>query len=157
MDAVPGGIPKVAIRRHNGVALAIVIVLATLAAGLAYLRDPPWLVDMTSGLGEWQTAADGSRFRWARGHASFFIPSHSRVVEIPLRTSFDKPDDSPIVASITLDDRLVDRVVLADAAWRFSVVRLPAPKGRRVRRIDVRLDRLREEGRGAAIGELKVR
>lgn len=144
-----------ALIQRKGVVVAIVVTV--LAASLAYLRDPPWLLGMTSGLGVWETAGNGDRFRWVSGHASFFVPSHARVVEIPLRAPFDTPDDWPIVASITLDDRAVDRVVLADAAWRFSVVRLPAPTGRRVRRIDVRLDRLREAGRGAAIGELKIR
>jgi hypothetical protein len=128
-----------------------------LVASLAYLRDPPWILSMTSGMRPWETDATGARFRWTGGHASFFVPSTAHAVEIPVRTSFDRPEDWPIVVSIALDDRPVDRIVLADTAWRSSVIRLPPPGGRRARRIDVRVDRTREDNRGAAIGEIRVK
>jgi hypothetical protein len=43
------------------VAIAIIVI-----GTLAYLRDPPWLLTTTSGLGEWQADA-GTRFRWMGG------------------------------------------------------------------------------------------
>jgi hypothetical protein len=128
-----------------------------LVAALAYLRDPPWILSMTSGMRRWETDAAGARFRWMGGHASFFVPAAAHAVEIPLRVTFDGPGDWPVVVTIALDDRFVDRIVLADDGWRYSVVRLPAPGSRRARRIDVRVDRTREDNRGAAIGEIRVR
>jgi hypothetical protein len=86
------------------------------------------------------------------GHASLFVPSDAQAAEIPLRATFDAPGDWPILVSVSLDDRPVDRLVLVDATWRQAVVRLPPPGGRRVRRIDIRVDRMREDNRGAAIG-----
>ncbi|MEP6915453.1 MAG: hypothetical protein ABJC89_07395 [Acidobacteriota bacterium] len=128
-----------------------------LAAGLWYLRDPPWLAGLTSGIGRWETASDGRRFRWMGGHASLFVPSGAHLAEIPLRTTFDAPGDWPVVISVTLDDGPVDRLTLSDSAWRTAVVRLPPPAGRRVRRIDIRVDRTRADDRGAALGEIRLR
>jgi hypothetical protein len=128
-----------------------------LVAALAYLRDPPWIFSMTSGMRPWETDADGTRVRWIGGHASFFVPATAQAVEIPIRTTFDRPDERPIVATVALDDRPVDRIVLTDPAWRHSVIRLPAPGNRRARRIDVRVDRTREGNRGAAVGAIQLR
>jgi hypothetical protein len=140
--------------RPRGRGILALTLAGALAAALCYLRDPPWLLETTSGIGRWETAADGTRFRWIGGHASLFIPSDVRTVEIPLRTTFDAPGDPPVTVAISLDDRPVDRVVLSDASWRRAVVRLPPRGGRRVRRIDIRADRLRDDNRGAMIGSL---
>lgn len=151
--------PKAAAKSHGPLlsSVAALLLAGALAAALWYLRDPPWLPGMTSGIGRWETAADGTRFRWMGGHASLFVPSGARTAEIPLRTTFDGPGDWPVVVSIALDDRPVERVILADGAWRYAVVRLPPPGGRRVRRIDIRVDRTRDDDRGAAIGEIRIR
>lgn len=135
----------------------VVLVLLATAGALAYLRDPPWLLTMSSGLRGWETAADGTRFRWAGAHASFFVPSDARDVRLRLRTTFDRPGEWPIEVSISIDDQRVERVVLSDASWRDSVIRLPAPGGRRVRRIDVRTDRARDDNRAVQLGEITVR
>jgi hypothetical protein len=140
-------------RRLAGIAIACV----TLAAALAYLRDPPWLLAMSSGLRGWETAADGTRFRWAGGHASFFVPSTAHSLRVPLRTTFDTAGDWPITVSISIDDEPVDRLVLSDPGWRESVLRLPPPRGRRVRRVDIRADRTREDNRAVQVGEISVK
>ena len=139
-------------------ALVAALVGGTLAvAGLAYLRDPPWILSMTSGMREWESDAAGARFRWMGGHASFFVPSGAQAVMIPLRTTFENTSDWPITATITIDDRPADRVVLSDPAWRWSTVRLPPAGSRRARRIDIRVDRTRDDNHGAQIGEIQVR
>jgi hypothetical protein len=137
--------------------IGVLVAAAAVAGSLAYLRDPTWLLGLSSGMRGWQTGSDGARYRWASGHSSFFVPSGAASVEIPLRATFDGPDDWPIVATITLDDRPVDRVTLSDAAWRRSVIVLPPPRSRRVRRIDIRLDRTRDENHGVAVGEIHIR
>jgi len=136
--------------------LIAIAFLAAIGASLAYLRDPPWLLSMTSGMRPWEMDADGRRLRWMGGHASLFVPSDARVISIPLRTTFADGDPS-VTATISIDDRPVDRVVMTDPQWRSSTVRLP-PKGtRRVRRIDIRVDRTRDDNRGAAVGEISIR
>jgi hypothetical protein len=132
------------------------IVLAAAVPLLAYLRDPPWLLASSSGFRGWERDADGVRFRWMGGHASFFVPSTARGVDVPLRTSF-APGDWPISASISIDDRESERVVLGDGEWHIVALRLPTPGHRKVRRIDIRLDRLREEDRGAIVAEPRIR
>jgi hypothetical protein len=133
------------------VAIAVIVVGA-----LAYLRDPPWLLTTTSGLGDWQSDA-GTRFRWMGGHASFFVQSDRQVVIVPLRATFDRPADWPIVATVTIDDRPADRVVLSDSAWRRCILRMPRGASRRTRRIDIRVNRMRDNARGAQVGEIEER
>ena len=58
---------------------------ALLVLGAAYLRDPPWLGQITSGLRTWETdRRHGERFRWTTGRASFFVPREARVMTLPL-------------------------------------------------------------------------
>jgi hypothetical protein len=128
-----------------------------LIAALIYLRDPPWLLSTTSGMRGWEEDGQGFRFRWMGGHASFFVPSDTRAVEIPVRTNFDQPGDWPITVSVSIDDRLGDQLVLADAEWHSIILRMPPPESRRVRRIDIRLDRTRDDNRGAAVGGVRFR
>lgn len=124
---------------------------------LTYLRDPPWLLTMTSGMRNWQSDRAGARFRWTGGHASFFVPADARIVEIPLRAAFENPDDGTVTVRVALDDRPVDRIVLSDGSWRQSVIRLPPSGSRRVRRVDIRVDRTRDDNHGVQVGELTLR
>jgi hypothetical protein len=141
------------VRRRLGIAI---VGAAALAGCLAYLRDPPWILSMTSGLRKWETAADGTRHRWTGGHASLFVPSDAAAVEIPMRTTFDETNAWPVAVTVTLDDRPVDRIVLTDPSWRRSRFRLPPPGGRRARRVDIRVDRVRDKNYGVALGEIRI-
>jgi hypothetical protein len=132
------------------------LAVAGLVAALAYLRDPAWLAGIESGFRRWETATDGTRYRWTGGHASFFVPATARAIVIPARTTFNDPADRPVLVSITIDDRATDAFVLRDAQWSAHELQLPPPGSRRLRRIDVRIDRLREGMRGAQIGEVTV-
>lgn len=135
--------------------LAGVLLAACAAvAALAYLRDPPWLAGTTSGLSGWTTGAGGTRYRWAGSHASFFVPADARGIVIPVRATFDSPQDWPVAVEVTLDDRAVDRLTLRDAEWRPIEIRMPPPGSRRHRRVDIRLDRTRAPDRGIQIGDI---
>ena len=136
---------------------ACVVLVAAFVATLAYLRDPPWLISVSSGMHGWEIDTTGVRVRWTGGHASFFVPADARAIELPLRTAFDHPDDWPITVNVSIDDRPADRLVLEDAAWHRSILIMPAPGTRRVRRIDIRTDRTRDDNRGAALGEVVIR
>ena len=136
----------------------LAIVAVVLAAGMAaYLRDPAWLLSTTSGMRGWETDERGINVRWMGGHASFFVPADARSLEIPLRTAFDRPDDWPVTLSVSIDDRPADQLVLADGRWHRIVLVMPPRGTRKVRRIDVRADRTRDDNRGAALGEIQVR
>ena len=134
----------------------IAVAVAALIGTLAYLRDPPWLARMESGFRSWQTEKNGTRYRSIAGHASFFVPADARVIVIPTRTTFADREDPPVEVSIAIDDRPADAFVLRDRSWKSAEVRLPPPGSRRLRRIDVRVDRLRKGLRGADIGEIAV-
>jgi hypothetical protein len=145
-----------ALTRRHRILVAATVAAASIAA-LMYLRDPPWLLHTTSGMRGWEADSEGTRFRWMGGHASLFVPSDARAIEIPVRTTFDQAGDWSVTASVTIDDRPSDQIVLADGQWHSIVLRMPAKGSRRVRRVDIRLDRTRDDNRGAAIGEVRIR
>ena len=127
--------------RQKRWSIAGIAILAV--AALAYLRDPPWVGQMTSGMRSWEEDPPGTRFRWTAGRASFFIPSTATVMTLPLRAIFPGKGGNPVVVSISVDDRWLADVELPDpAAWvRTS---LPLPRrgaSRRFRRVDLRVNR----------------
>jgi hypothetical protein len=133
------------------------IVVAVLCIGaLWYLRDPGWLSAQTSGLGRWEHAPDGTRYRWSGGHASFFVPSDASQIRIPIATTFDAPYDAPMTVRVTVDDTLAGSIVLTDARWQTVPLRLPRLGSRSVRRIDVRTNITRPDNHGVMIGEIDV-
>ena len=134
-------------RRWTAVPIGVLL----LVAALAYLRDPPWLVHVTSGLADWQTDRDGTRYRWTTGHASFFVPTSAELVTFRMRAPKEDPRDWPITATISIDDRPADVVRVDEEDWSVVRLRLPSGGGRRVRRIDVRLDRVRSGNRGVQL------
>lgn len=131
------------------------IVLAV-AAALAYLRDPPWLITQTTGLRGWEQQADTPRYRWSGGHASFFVRADAGTFEIPVSTTFDPRDDRPMMVTVTVDDEPAARVVLTDAGWKRVRVVLPPSGTRTVRRIDVRTSVTREDNHGVRVGAIEV-
>jgi hypothetical protein len=142
--------------RQSGRVLALVLAAALLGA-VAYLRDPPWLISVESGLAGWETARDGTRYRWTGGHASFFVPSPAATLVIPVRATFPNASDWPQVVTISVDDRTRARVRLSDAEWHAVSVPLDAATTRDVRRIDVRVDRVRPGNRGVQLGQIQLR
>lgn len=133
----------------------LLVLIAIAVALLAYLRDPPWLAGVESGLGRWKQAPDGSRYRTSSGHASFFVPATAAEIAIPLRAPA-ATDQWPYVVAISVDDRVADRLTLKEPSWHESRFRLPPPESRRVRRIDIRVNRTRSGNRGVDVGELEI-
>jgi hypothetical protein len=136
--------------------LLVVVCSITAVAALAYLRDPAWLIAVESGFRNWETAPDGTRYRWTSGHASFFVPSDASELEIPVRT-IAAPSNVAVTVSLSIDDRLAERLVLKDDEWHRVTVTLPPRGTRRVRRIDLRVDRTNIGNRGVQVGDLGIR
>ena len=66
----------------RGRLLAAAIFIVCAGGALWYLRDPAWLITQTTGLRGWERSADGTRFRWSGGLASFFVPSEEQIIRI---------------------------------------------------------------------------
>jgi hypothetical protein len=124
--------------------------------GLVYLRDPPWLINQTTGLRNWEQRRGEPRYRWSGGHASFFVRSDARAVEIPVSTTFDARDARPMMVTVSVDDAVAARAVLTDGEWKRIRVPLPPAGSRRVRRIDLLTSVTREGNHGVRLGEVLV-
>ena len=133
--------------------ITIFCAVAVLAA-VAYLRDPPWLLQVTSGLSKWEAGDDGIRYRWTRGRASFFVPADASSAILTMRSVRHLPDDWPITATMTIDDRPVRVIMFHDEEWREVRLRMPPPGSRDVARIDITLDRARY-GRGLQLQQVR--
>ena len=136
-------------------AAKILALLAALGCAVWYLRDPPWLLTQSSGLRPPERTADGAVYRWSGGHASFFVPADARTVRIPLATTFDARGSSPMVVTVFVDDARTAGLVLTDDAWHEVTVPLPRKGSRRVRRIDVKTNVVREDNHGVKIGDVQ--
>jgi hypothetical protein len=123
--------------------VTIALCTVLLAVLLAWLRDPPWVGRMTSGLGPFVADVDGRPVRWTRGHAVFYIPSSAATVAIPLRAHRPRRGFLPVTVRVSIDDALVDEIAIADERWHVSQVAVGRRRQtwRRHRRVDLRLSR----------------
>jgi hypothetical protein len=131
---------------------AALVVIGT----LWYLRDPAWLAEQTTGVRGWQTSADGKRYRWTGGHASFFVPSDASAVVVPIATTFQPGDDKPMLVTFSVDGKRAVRLLLTTSEWQRVTLPMPAPGSRKVRRVDVHTSPTREGNHGVQLGEVQV-
>lgn len=141
---------------NRGRIMATIVAIALVGASLWYLRDPAWLISYSSGLHPREVAEDGRSFRWTKGHASFFVPADAHRIMLPLRSLKESDADWAITAMVTIDDRVADRLTFRDQEWHELSLRLPPRGNRRVRRIDIKLDRVRSRLRGVQLGEVQI-
>jgi hypothetical protein len=127
-----------------------------IAGVLWYLRDPSWIASQTTGLFDWEQAADGTRFRWAAPHASFFVPSDASEAHLRIATTFDEHGAEPMLVTISVDDVRTARLVITDAAWREVIVPLPPQGSRHERRIDIHANPTREDNRAVRLGGVNL-
>jgi hypothetical protein len=142
----------------------IALVLACAAAAW-YLHDPAWVGSVTSGLREWRTSEDGTRFRWTNGHAAFYVPGAAREMMLPMHipaaavAEDASRQTAPVKVRVSADDRwLADVEVRPGAPWTATTFPLAGHPSRRFRRIDVRVNRVSGfEMRGVQLGEPRFR
>jgi len=134
--------------------VGILALVAAVGCAAWYLRDPPWLIHQTTGLRAPERAPDGTIFRWAGGHASFFVPADAGTIRVPLATTFDAGGSKPMVVTVFVDDGRAARILLIDDAWRTLTIPLPPRGSRRVRRIDIRTSVVRDDNHGVKVGEI---
>jgi hypothetical protein len=93
-------------------------------------------VEHTSiGFSRWHREPDGSRYRWAGGRSTFFVPSAAHSVRIPLATGTEGPETLEV--RIFLNGREANRVVLERSGeWRSVYL----PLSRRVAEPFSRID-----------------
>ena len=140
-------------------AIAWLAAAAALAASLAYLRDPPWVGGITSGLRPWTTDRGGTPFRWTNGHASFYVPSGAASLIVPVRAGVPRPDGRRVTVSIGVDGRWLATTTLdAPDRWVQVLVAMPGPSSRRFRRVEVRVDPvIPDRNLGVQVGSVELK
>jgi O-antigen ligase len=108
--------------------------IATAVVALCFAISVPWRIaramatadtaNTATGLSRWQRDPDNTRWRWAGGHATFFVDASARVMRLPLRL----PADARSAAvSVSIDHQPANTVWLAPGdPWRvvaFVLVR----------------------------------
>ena len=140
--------------------VARVMLGVAIAGALAYLYDPPWIGRVTSGLRDWEQDEAGTRYRWTNGHATFFVPREATAMTVPLRAVYPSPAGGPVAVDLSIDDRWLARLELADpGAWLRSTLSLSWVRThRRYRRVDLRVGRVVTSfNRGVQLGEVELR
>jgi hypothetical protein len=136
---------------------------AAVVAAFAYLRDPLWIGDLTSGLQPWTIDSDQQRVRWTTGRASFYVPSTATQMTLPFR-AIEPRSDRPVTIDVSVDDRWLATILIPDRpkpqSLEFVTTTVPLPHratGRRFRRVDLRVHRwLKELHQGVQMGELTL-
>jgi hypothetical protein len=120
-----------------------IVALLAVGAALVYLRNPPWIEDVTSGMKPWDHDESGVLYRWTEGHASFYIPSNVHTMTIPMRSAVATEDHSPVKVEFRQDGAILGIIELpTPAAWVTSTLTLRSLKTRRpFQRIDLRVSR----------------
>ncbi len=110
LAASVSAVPTVSRRIRLAGAAVILLIAVTLPFRVsAAIRDAD-VEHSSTGFSKWQTRSDGWRYRWAGGHASFFVAPAARAVRIPLALGPQAPE--VVEVRLFLDGIEANRVVL---------------------------------------------
>jgi O-antigen ligase len=147
-ERVPGSAPTeaVAIERISGRALPLAIAGVAgflLMGGVSRARWPiePPALQAVDGFYDWETAGDGSRFRWSELYASVFVPADVTRVYMPVRLPGDVPALTPMGVEVRIGGVRHGRTLVGNS-WAVLNLELPdvGPPAR-YKRIDLKVDR----------------
>ena len=106
---------SVAASRRVAAAVAGLFIAAGLGQGvMAYSRATVTPVDR--GFHGFETAEDGTRFRWMTRHAVTYVPATPGFVTIEMRAS-GEPALRPLVVDVVIGGRVVDRREIRPESW----------------------------------------
>jgi len=124
-------------------AMAAGVAAIAIAALAGAWRGPLELArsDAVDGFYEWETAEDGTRFRWTKEFASVIVPKDVDRVRIPIRVPTDRPSIAPMPVYVSIGGSRPSRVYV-DASWSvleadLSTIDPLAP----VRRVNLKAER----------------
>ena len=137
LAATPAAVAAAGSRRSTFALVAIVVVIAaSLPFRLARAEDHANLEGVSAGFSLWQRESDGSRYRWAGGRASFFVPSGATAMAIPLRAG--RAASSPLEVRIVVAGQQAERMALQPGGgWTTVRVPLPGRTSARFTRIEI--------------------
>lgn len=124
-------------RRSRLIASAVlVLIIGSIPFRAAAAASAADLEHVGIGMSLWQRDGDGTRYRWAGGQSSLFVPADASAVGIPLRHG--GADSRVLEVEIVLEGREADRILLEPGAdWRTLRLILPATGQRRFLRVDL--------------------
>ena len=128
-------------RRRTAIAAGAAAI--ALGALVSAWRGPLGLArsDSIDGFYEWETAEDGTRFRWTKEFASVIVPNDVGRVRIPIRVPTDRPTIAPMPVYVSIAGSRPSRM-LVDASWSVLEADLSAfdPLAP-VRRVNLKVER----------------
>lgn len=125
--------------RAAAAAACVVITVATQALARPALR--PIESQDVDGLYEWETGADGVRYRWTGSYGSVFVPADVTRVYIPVRMPAVGSGLSPMGMEVKTTAATGERMMIGDG-WAIVNLELPdAVPPTRFKRINLKVDR----------------
>src|SRR5262249_20712660 len=98
--------------------------------------------EAVTGLSQWESDANGTRFRWSGKYASLFVSQNATRVYIPVRQPVDIPALRDQGVSVRVAPENKGRTIVGPT-WAILDVELPRIQSRqRYRRIDLKIDRV---------------
>jgi O-antigen ligase len=91
---------------------------------------------VTYGLHDWETNPAAVRFRWTGQRATFFVPGHTNVVDLPVR-AVQIESLAPFVVEFRINGRRADDVRLEHDMWQRVRLTMPPQDHRNFHRIDL--------------------
>jgi O-antigen ligase len=139
--ALCGQYPSVAPGRVRAVsAVAAAILVAVVATARAPIDRPAETA--VTGLYPWETAADGTRFRWTGRYASVFVPAAATRVDLLMRVPTTVRAVAPMGVEIAHAGVMHTRALIGPEWVRIEVPLTEAEPGSPYKRIDVKVDRV---------------